>query len=126
MLAGKRVTLSQAQRMDAERLHSAWARAKHTRHVSQKELAAIWGVHPSNVSQYIKGHIPLNTEAKLWFAKYLRTPAIEIWPDFEWGEALTMTLPPAAADAAKLIAALDEEDQATVLKLLRSLPHRAA
>lgn len=111
--------------MDAERLYAAWHSAKHTRALSQKELAALWGVHPSNVSQYIKGHIPLNTEAKLWFAKYLRRPAADIWPDFEFSEAVTMTLPPVSEEAARLVASLNEDDQATVLKLLRSLPHRA-
>lgn len=111
--------------MDVERLKAAWRQAKTHGRFSQKELATLWGVEPSNVSQYFNGHIPLNTEAKLWFAKYLRRPAVEIWPDFQFTEAITITLPPASEEAAKLVAALDEDDQATILKLLRSIHPRA-
>lgn len=121
MVAAQAEKLTPDQEMDAERLKDTWDQMKHSHRLSQKELASLWGVHPSNVSQYLHGYIPLNTEAKLWFAKYLRKPAHEIWPDFEFTEALTLTLPPASQEAAKLVAALNEDDQDTVLRLLRSM-----
>lgn len=121
MDADKAAQLTPGQAMDAERLRQTWNQLKHSHRLSQKALACMWGVDPSNVSQYLNGHIPLNTEAKLWFAKYLRKPAHEIWPDFEFTEAITLTLPPASQEAAKLVAALGEDDQDTVLRLLRSM-----
>ena len=120
----KRLVLTHRERMDAERLRTTWTKFKNSGEYSQKDLARRWGVHVSLISQYINGHIPLNVEAKLWFAKYMRCPAAEIWPDFEFSEAVTMTLPAVSEEAAKLIAALPEDDQGTVLKLLRSLQPR--
>lgn len=120
----RKPVLSRREKMDADQLRHAWNQLAKGTERSQKELALLWGVNPSLISQYINGHIPLNTEAKLWFAKYLRRPAAEIWPDFEFTEAVTITLPPASDEAARLIAALSEKDQAVILNLLRAMPHR--
>lgn len=112
--------------MDAERLRDAWVHGKHARGYSQKELAAQWGVSSGLVSQYINGHTALNVEAKLRFAKYMKRPAYSIWPDFEFVEAVTMTLPPASEEAARLVAELPEEEQQAFLMLLRRRPRPAA
>lgn len=124
----KRIVLTDSQRMDAERLRTSWMKFKNSGNYSRKDLARQWGpdgVNVSLISQYIRGHIPLNTEAKLRFAKYMRKQAAEIWPDFEFTESVTMTLPAVSEEAAKLIALLPEDDQGAVLKLLRSLQPRA-
>lgn len=118
--------LTEQQRMDADRLREAWQHGKNAGRYSQKDLAAQWGVTTGLVSQYINGHTALNVEAKLRFSKYMRRPAHTIWPDFEFTESVTMTLPPASEEAAKLIADLPEGEQQAFLLLLRNRPRPAA
>lgn len=51
---------------DAQRLRAVWDMEKRRPGVkiSQKAMALEWGVNASNITQYLNGHIKLNTEAK--------------------------------------------------------------
>lgn len=102
----------------AARLDRAWHEAERAGHASQKEMASLWGVHHSNVSQYINGHIPLNVEAQLQFARYLRRSPLDIWPDFEFGDLL--------ANPAESLQLLSEDDRAVVRALIASLQKKRA
>jgi hypothetical protein len=98
--------LSAAEVRDAELLKLTWDRVEASRAVegqraiSKKDMALSWGVNPSNVSQYINGHIPLNIEAKLRFCEYLRIAPQGIWPDFPFKWIAPGGLPPDALEVA--------------------------
>jgi hypothetical protein len=108
---------------DAVRLRQIWDAEKRRpgSKVSQKAMALEWGVNPSNITQYLNGHIKLNVEAKLRFAAYLGKPVLEIWPDFK----LSAVAPGELSTEAVIVAAswtmLPERSQKVVVDLIRSL-----
>lgn len=119
--------LTAEEMRDAELLERAWDRLERERKDrnqihSKKHLAGLWGVHPSNVSQYINGHIPLNVKAKLWFAQYLEMAPIAIWPDFQFSAQVPGELPPEAIEIALAYMSLDDDIKPTARHLMESLP----
>jgi hypothetical protein len=112
---------------DAVRLRRVWDAEKDRRgaDMSQKAMAADWGVHPSNVTQYLQGHIKLNVEARLRFAQYLKKPLLEIWPDFEFADVAPGDLPAVALEIAARWAALPAHAQTAVRNLILSLGERS-
>lgn len=84
-----------------EPLFEAWRRELAKRPtLSQKELALIWGRTEGAVSQYLRGHTPLNIEAQLYFARYLEIPVTAIWPEFEFRTMCPGKLSPEATSVA--------------------------
>lgn len=109
---------------DTDRLRAVWDAEKlrlGRSRVSQKAMALEWGVHPSNITQYLNGHIKLNTEAKLRFARYLGKPVLDIWPDFEFASVAPGELPQEAVIVAAMWATLPLASQNAVSELIRSL-----
>lgn len=109
---------------DTVRLRAVWDIEKHRpgSKISQKAMAAEYKVDPSNITQYLNGHIKLNTEWKLRFATYLRKGVLEIWPDFK----LAAVAPGELSQEAVIIAAMwtmlpGEESKKAVFDLIRSL-----
>lgn len=72
----------------------------------------MWGISPGGVSQYYNGHTELNTEAQLWFARYLEIPVTDIWPDFAFRDLCPGNLPPKAVSVARDWAKLYERQSA--------------
>lgn len=125
--------LTAKQMADAAALKQCWDAIGRAREVSgkthsKKDLALRWGgqgVHPSNVSQYINGHIPLNIEAQLRFADYLEVVPTQIWPDFEFRHLVPGRLPPDAIEVATAYMELAGAVKETARHLLQSLPKAA-
>lgn len=118
MAAAKKKPLTALDIQRQARLLKAWDAAVLSGVASRKRLALDWGVTPSNVSQYLHGHIPINVEAQLQFARHLRKSPIEIWPDFEFADLI--------GDPAESLQLLDESDRRTVRALIASLQKRRA
>jgi hypothetical protein len=121
--------LTAKQMRDAELLKSAWTAIENERKArnlphSKKHLAGRWKVHPSLVSQYVNGHIPLNIEAQLWFADYLGISPARIWPDFLFKKLCPGNLSPDAIEVALTYASLSETVKDSAKNLLASLPKR--
>jgi hypothetical protein len=89
--------------------------------ISQKAMAAEWGVNASLITQYLNGHIPLNLEAKLRFARYLNKSPVGIWPDFEFADLCPGNLAPEALEIASLWGRLAEAQRQAVRQLILSL-----
>lgn len=108
---------------DAVRLRQIWDAEKRRpgSKISQKAMAADWGVDPSNITQYLNGHIKLNVEAKLRFATYLGKPVLEIWPDFQLAAVAPGELSTEAVIVAASWTMLPERSQKIVVDLIRSL-----
>lgn len=111
---------------DTSRLRKVWdaEKARRGSGMSQKAMALEWGVNPSNVTQYLQGHIKLNVEARLRFAKYLGKPIVEIWPDFEFASVAPGDLPSEAIELATRWAALPRQHQDAVRDLIRNLSQK--
>lgn len=109
---------------DTDRLRAVWDAEKlrlgRTK-VSQKAMALEWGVHPSNITQYLNGHIKLNTEAKLRFARYLGKAVLDIWPEFEFASVAPGELSPEAVLMAAMWSTLPLASQKVVTDLIHSL-----
>lgn len=125
----KATPLSDQQRADAQALKRCWEAAKRERKVtgrphSKKDLAGKWNVHPSNVSQYINGHIPLNVEAQLYFADYLGLSPAAIWPDFAFKSLVPGPLPPDAIAVATAFTDLADTSKDTARRVIDSLPKK--
>ena len=108
---------------DAVRLRQVWDAEKRRpgSKISQKAMAAEWGVNASNITQYLNGHIKLNVEARLRFAAYLRKPVLEIWPHFKMASVAPGELPTEAVIVAASWAMLPEGSKKVVSDLIRSL-----
>lgn len=108
---------------DAQRLRAVWDMEKRRPGVkiSQKAMALEWGVNASNITQYLNGHIKLNTEAKLRFAAYLKKPVLQIWPHFNLASVAPGELSPDAVAVATLWTMLPIASRKIVLDLLESL-----
>jgi hypothetical protein len=127
----KAAPLTVKQFADAAALKQCWDAIERSREVSgrphsKKDLAHRWGVHPSNVSQYINGHIPLNIEAQLRFADYLEVVPTAIWPDWEFRHLVPGRLTPEAIEVAALYMDLAASVKETARHLLHSLPKNPA
>lgn len=111
------------QATDTRRLRSVWDAQKDRpgAKLSQKAMALEWGCDPSNISQYLNGHLKLNTEAKLRFAAYLKKPVLEIWPDFELASVAPGDLSTDAITMAAMWTALSGPSKKVVSDLIRSL-----
>jgi hypothetical protein len=118
MAAAKKKPLTVFDNQRQARLLKAWDAAVASGIASRKRLALDWGVTPSNVSQYLHGHIPINVEAQLQFARHLRKSPTEIWPDFEFADLI--------GDPSESLQLLDEADRLTVRALIASLQRRRA
>ena len=67
----------------AARLRSVWNREKEKRGFNQEDAKLEMGFKSqSAVSHYINGVIPLNTDAKIKFSRFLRCSIEEIDPNF--------------------------------------------
>lgn len=108
---------------DAQRLRAVWDMEKRRPGVkiSQKAMALEWGVNASNITQYLNGHIKLNTEAKLRFAAYLKKPVLQIWPHFSLASVAPGELSPDAVAVATLWTMLPLASRKVVVDLLESL-----
>lgn len=108
-----------------EPLLEAWERVKRDRPtITQKELALIWGLTEGAVSQYMRGHTPLNIEAQLWFCRYLRIPITSIWPDFEFRDLCPGKLSPEAISVAVDWSKIAESEQPHFAALIRAAANR--
>lgn len=105
MATSKKKPLNAQDRARQVRLRAAWDTASRRGDANAKQLAMSWGVHPSNVSQYLNAHIPLNVEAQLQFARHLRVSPVDIWPDFEFADLI--------GDPAESLSLLSEDDRQT-------------
>lgn len=108
---------------DAVRLRQVWDAEKRRpgSKISQKAMAADWGVNASNITQYLNGHIKLNVEAKLRFASYLGKPVLEIWPDFKLASVAPGELSQESVIVAATWTMLPKPAQKIVVDLIRSL-----
>lgn len=108
---------------DAQRLRAVWDMEKSRPGVkiSQKAMALEWGVNASNITQYLNGHIKLNTEAKLRFAAYLKKPVLQIWPHFSLASVAPGELSPDAVAVATMWTMLPLASRKVVVDLLESL-----
>lgn len=109
--------------VDFHRLRAVWdaEKARPGSRISQKQMAIDWGVNASNITQYLNGHIKLNTEAKLRFASYLKKPVLEIWPDFELASVAPGELPGESVKLAALWTLLPESSKKAVSDLIHTL-----
>lgn len=89
--------------------------------ISQKAMAAEWGVNASLITQYLNGHIPLNLESQLRFARYLKKSPVDIWPHFEFADLCPGNLAPEALEIASLWSRLAEAQRHAVRQLIFSL-----
>lgn len=108
---------------DAVRLRQVWDAEKQRpgSKISQKAMAADWGVNASNITQYLNGHIKLNVEAKLRFAAYLGKPVLEIWPDFKLASVAPGELSVEAVIVAASWTMLPDKSKKIVADLIQSL-----
>jgi hypothetical protein len=108
---------------EAVRLRAVWDAEKHRpgSKISQKAMAADWGVDPSNITQYLNGHIKLNVGAKLRFAAYLKKPVLEIWPDFKLASVAPGELSLDAVIVAASWTMLPDNSKKIVSDLIQSL-----
>lgn len=118
MAGEKKKPLTQSDLDRAFRLDNVWEAVKAVRPITQKELALQMGVNHTTISQYIKGRIPLNIEAQLWFARYLRKSPVDIWPDFEFVDLI--------GRSDESLALLSQDDRAAVRDLIKSLSRKRA
>jgi hypothetical protein len=109
--------------VDAHNLRRVWDAEKRRlgNKISQKAMALEWGVNASLITQYLNGHIKLNTEAKLSFADYLKKPVLEIWPDFELAAVAPGELDQEAVMLATMWSALPKGSRDAVRDLIHSL-----
>jgi transcriptional regulator with XRE-family HTH domain len=82
----------------SKRLNRIWHAKKKQLGLSQERAAEIYGCSQGNISQYLNGKIPLNTDAIYKFAKMLCVSPSEIKPELK--EAASMLL----ADTGELTA----------------------
>lgn len=75
--------LSPAEKALSKRLADIWNRKKKALSLSQGKAADIYGCTQSNISQYLGGKIPLNTDAIYKFSNILQVSPAEIDPDIE-------------------------------------------
>lgn len=61
-----------------ENLRRLWLEIAKDKGISQKKLADEWGVSQATVCQYLGGHIPLNANKKIAFAKALGVDVSDI------------------------------------------------
>jgi plasmid maintenance system antidote protein VapI len=133
-VAGKKrqKPLTPEELRDAELLEEVWNRVEAARAtdggrpISKKDMALQWGVNPSNVSQYINGHIALNIEAKLRFCEYLRIAPQNIWPDFPFKWIAPGGLAPDALEVAVSYSETAEEMKPHARAMIAALPKRLA
>lgn len=108
-----------------EPLYDAWHREEARRPtISQKELALIWGRTEGAISQYLRGHTPLNIEAQLYFARYLELPVTQIWPDFEFRDMCPGNLPRGAISVAVDWSNIDPDQQDAFAAIIRAAAKR--
>jgi predicted transcriptional regulator len=72
-----------------DRLYSVWLKKKAPLGLSQERAADMFGCTQANISQYLNGKIPLNTDAIFKFAKILQVAPEEINPNI--GEIVPFT-----------------------------------
>ena len=65
----------------ADRLYAVWQKKKTPLGLSQERAAGSFGCSQANISQYLNGKIPLNTDAIFKFAKILQVAPEEINPN---------------------------------------------
>ena len=81
--------LDAAEREASAKLSRIWHAKKKELGLSQERAAELYGCSQGNISQYLNGKIPLNTDAVYKFAKMLKVNPIEIRPDLK--EAVTLS-----------------------------------
>ena len=83
MRAMERRELTQYEKETAERLKAIWLSVKKRRNLTQEDLKLSMGFKSqSAVSHYINGIIPLNTDSKIKFARFLNCKVTDFDPDF--------------------------------------------
>ena len=79
----KRRELTPEEKRIADALKTIWKAKQKERKFSQLNAAGEMDFSSqSTISQYINGKIPLNTDAKIKFAKFLGVSVIDFDPDF--------------------------------------------
>lgn len=78
--------LTERERFWLKNLKAVWHDKKRSLSIkSLDELSALCGWSSSTAGQYMRGYIPLNTDAKVKFAAALRVDPKVIDPDFFYG-----------------------------------------
>ena len=75
--------LNKAELEISARLSRLWHAKKKELNLSQERAAELYGCSQGNISQYLNGKIPLNTDAIYKFAKILQISPFEIQPDLK-------------------------------------------
>lgn len=75
-------------------LRAKWDELKDQRGFSQKQMGAAANATEGAISQLLSGSTKLTIEWALQFAKYMRVPLTEIWPDFPFRELVPGNLAP--------------------------------
>lgn len=110
---------------DAELLRNAISRVRRERtgkqhpKLAQKDLARKHHVSPGLISQYIRGHEPLNLKWQMRFADWLALSPVEIWPDFEHKRLVSGQLPPDVVELAQELLEYNEDERAALKTLVR-------
>lgn len=99
-MASRKKSLTDADREAHKRLRRLWDVKKRDLHLTQEQVADLWGVTQGAVSQYLNGHTKLGVVATLRFSKLLGVRPQDIRPDFEYSALVPGELPPEAIEMA--------------------------
>lgn len=102
----------------ADRLHSIWRRKKKELSLSQEKAAHIYGCSQGNISQYLNGKIPLNTDAIYKFASILEVSPSEIDPKMDSRAYLEVALNAGSITAKDLLPILEKLSPVEAAKFL--------
>ena len=91
------------EREMADRLYSVWLKKKALLGLSQERVADLFGCTQANISQYLNGKIPLNTDAIFKFSKILEIAPEEINPDIGEFVPFNVTGPITAGDMLSIL-----------------------
>ena len=79
----ERRKLTKYEAETAERLKSIWLKVKKRRGLTQEDVRLAMGFATQGaVSKYLNGVIPLNTDAKIKFARFLNCKVTDFDPEF--------------------------------------------
>lgn len=119
----KRRQLTEEEMSWAKRLQRIWLSKKKELDLTQEAAAQILGFNQSSFSQYVNGRIPLNTDAKLAFAKLLKVPVTDIDPNF--GQRIFLPIGAGKTQATHAIVAELVKSGRAPLVLTERQPHQS-
>jgi hypothetical protein len=103
------------KKMQLELLHTWDLQISLGVRLDAKEMSLRAGRSSTAAIQYLKGHIPLNTDACLWFARELKMAPQEIWSDWKWAD---LTGNPMTLNLARLWGKLEISTRSAINKLV--------